>query len=306
MTLPLVRLPPLDLVRGFVAVGRRMSITEAARDLCVTQSAVSRQLAALEDFVGARLFVRGHRSISFTPEGGRLFEVADRAVTDLQAGFGDVVVPRSQRPVIITAPTGFAGLWLIPRIRRLQLRHPDVELRITSNNQTFELHSEGIDLAVRYGDRQSVPQQATPLLPETIAPAARPGLLKGPLRDPGVLADQVLLEFDHTSRRAHLGWDHWLHSRGWSSVRPRAVLRFNHYDQTIQAAMAGQGIVLGRPELIDLMLGDGSLELLTAPEPAPGAQCGHWLVQADAQPRRDVLDVIDWLREEAGVGLADA
>ncbi len=80
MSTPLVRLASLDLLRGFVAVGRRMSITLAADDLCLTQSAVSRQVSALEEALGVKLLVRGHRSIAFTPEGERLFRSADSAV----------------------------------------------------------------------------------------------------------------------------------------------------------------------------------------------------------------------------------
>ncbi len=84
MSRSLVRLPSLDLIRGFVAVGRRMSITLAARDLCLTQLAVSRQIHGLETALGCKLLVRGHRSIAFTPEGERLFRSADSAVQQLQ------------------------------------------------------------------------------------------------------------------------------------------------------------------------------------------------------------------------------
>lgn len=93
MSLPLVRLPSLDLVRGFVAVGRRMSITLAAQDLCLTQSAVSRQIHALEESLGMKLLVRGHRSIAFTPEGERLFRSADGAIQQLQDVIGELQGP---------------------------------------------------------------------------------------------------------------------------------------------------------------------------------------------------------------------
>jgi LysR family transcriptional regulator, glycine cleavage system transcriptional activator len=85
MSTTLGQLTSLDLIRGFVAVGRRMSITLAAEDLCLTQSAVSRQVRTLEDLLGVKLLVRGHRSIAFTAEGERLFRRADEAVRQLQA-----------------------------------------------------------------------------------------------------------------------------------------------------------------------------------------------------------------------------
>src|SRR5437764_8858654 len=88
MSSNLLAMPPLDLVRGFVAVGRRMSITLAAEDLCLTQSAVSRQVQALEDVLGVKLFVRGYRSIEFTAEGERLFRIADVSVQHLQEVIG--------------------------------------------------------------------------------------------------------------------------------------------------------------------------------------------------------------------------
>ena len=101
--LPLVRVPWLDLMRGFVAVGRRMSVTLAAQDLCLTQPAISRQIARLEDRLGVRLFVRGYRSISFTPEGERLFAVSDAALAQLQETLGALVSRCPNRFVRIQA-----------------------------------------------------------------------------------------------------------------------------------------------------------------------------------------------------------
>ncbi len=98
MSTPLVRLPSLDLVRGFVAVGRRMSITLAAQDLCVTQSAVSRQIHALEAHLGVALLQRGYRKIAFTPEGERLFRVADAALHGLQDTVASLAAARERQP----------------------------------------------------------------------------------------------------------------------------------------------------------------------------------------------------------------
>lgn len=115
MPTPLARLPSLDLIRGFVAVGRRMSITMAAQDLCLTQSAVSRQIHALEEQLGVKLLVRGYRSISFTPEGLRLFRSADGAVQQLQESVGELRHADAVRPVTLTSTIGITGLWLLPR-----------------------------------------------------------------------------------------------------------------------------------------------------------------------------------------------
>src|SRR5581483_12349371 len=103
MATPLARLAPLDLIRGFVAVGRRMSVTLAAEDLGLTQSAVSRQIHSLEDALGVSLFHRGYRAISFTPAGERLFRTADGVVRQLQDAFETITRPAERLPVTITA-----------------------------------------------------------------------------------------------------------------------------------------------------------------------------------------------------------
>ncbi len=168
MTTPLVRLPPLDLIRGFVAVGRRMSVTLAAEDLCLTQSAVSRQIHSLEDALGVSLFHRGYRSISFTPAGERLFRTADAVVRQLQDAFETITHPLERQPVTITASIGVAALWLLPRLAELQRRYPALDVRVAANDKLLDLRAEGIDLAIRrYASVNDPAPGATRLFDET-------------------------------------------------------------------------------------------------------------------------------------------
>src|SRR3982751_4228848 len=136
---PITRLASLDLTRCFVAVGRRMSITVAAQDLCLTQSAVSRQIQTLEESLGVRLLNRGYRSISFTPEGERLFRVADSAVQQLQDAFVALTSERERSPVTITASIGVTALWLLPRLGDFQQRHPTIDIRLAANNKVLDV-----------------------------------------------------------------------------------------------------------------------------------------------------------------------
>jgi LysR family transcriptional regulator, glycine cleavage system transcriptional activator len=297
MSISVVRLPSMDLIRSFVAVGRRMSITLAADDLCVTQSAVSRQIHALEEMLGVKLLVRGHRSITFTPEGERLFSVADTAVRQLQEVVGSISVARDRRPVTVSAPVGFAGLWLLPRMGHFQQRHPDIDLRISANARLVDLRNEGIDLAIRYCPPAAAPQGALRLFGETLAPVAHPSLCTRPLERPEQISEHFLLEFDDL-RRFHLQWADWLSAMGWTNAKPKGILRFNQYDQVIHAALAGQGIALGRLELLKTMLAERRLVVLSRPRVAEH-EYAHWLIQGDAEPREDVLDVITWVRSQA-------
>ncbi len=299
LPLPLVQLPSLDMVRGFVAVGRRMSITQAAQDLCLTQSAVSRQVAALEAQLGVRLLVRGHRSIAFTPEGERLFRSADGALQQLQDVLGSISTRGVPRPVTLSASIGVTGLWLLPRLSRLQQLHPGVDLRVSANNRVADLRSDGIDLAIRYATAEDAPEGARRLFGETVAPVASASLAGRAICSAEDLQALNLLEFD-APEHPWLQWQGWASAMGWPSVRPNGVLRFNQYDQVIQAALAGQGVALGRLELIRPLLDEGRLVL------AGQAQCtvqtahAYWLLQAQPHPPEDVRGVAAWIEAEAG------
>ncbi len=298
MSLPLVRLPSLDLIRGFVAVGRRMSITQAAQDLCLTQSAVSRQICALEEQLGVKLLARGYRSIAFTAEGERLFRSADGSVQQLQDVLGEIHTNGVVRPVTLSASIGVTGLWLLPRLSRFQKLHPGVDLRVSANNRVADLRHDGIDLAIRYTTPSRVPDGAIRLFGESIAPVAQPSLGLKSLRSAQTLAKVTLLEFDNPSHPL-LQWDDWLHALGWGEAKPQAVLRFNQYDQVIQAALDGQGVALGRLELIQPLLNDRRLVQLTAPKHRVETTHAYWLIRASEHPREDVNRVARWIEAEA-------
>lgn len=299
MSLPLVRLQSLDLVRGFVAAGRRMSITLAAEDLCLTQSAVSRQVAALEEALGVKLLRRGYRAIAFTPEGERFFRVADIAVQQLQDAWEALGKRHEKLPVTITASIGVAGLWLLPRLGALIEQHPDIDVRMATNNRLLDLRAENVDLAIRYCTAASAPAGAVRLFGESLVPVAHPslGLRRRPLAD--VLSDQVLIDFDDP-RRPWLQWADRLRAMGLGKVKPKRLLRFNQYDQVVYAATSGRGVALGRTALVEPLLRNGSLEALDWDAALGRSDYAYWLVLAEDPPRSDVAHVAQWMKAQAG------
>lgn len=298
MSFPLHRLPSLDLLRGFVAVARRMSITQAARDLFLTQSAVSRQIRSLEEALGVPLFVRRHRAIALTPEGERLFRVADYAVQQLQDRVALLLDAAQDRPVGITCSVGVAGLWLLPRLHQFFHAHPDIEVRLSASDTVSDLKQDGFDLAIRYCPNENAPADAVWLFDEVVQPVAHASIDLNRCLSPRGIRDAVLLEFEG-SYRPWLRWKEWMAHQGWRDARPKRVIRFNHYDQLIHAAVAGQGIALGRLRLIDLYLADGRLQTTSDAKAAVPNGVGYWLVRPDHPMSSNVQKVVEWICREA-------
>lgn len=298
MTVPLLRLPSLDLLRGYVAVGRRMSITKAAQDLCLTQSAVSRQIRALEEAFGVPLLVRGHRSIAFTAEGERLFRVADQALHQLQEAVAAIKESGAHAPVTVSCSIGVAGLWMLPRLAGFLRQHPEIDVRISASNKINNLRTDLVDLAIRYCPEQLAPKGAERLFGERVQPVAHASLCPGGVLTSEQLSNLVLLEYDE-DYRPWLRWSNWFEAQGWTQVRPKAILRYNQYDQVIHAAVAGQGVALGRLHLIGDILGDGRLTVLRTGLPGPAHDHAYWLIRAEQEPRREVAEVAEWIRREA-------
>jgi DNA-binding transcriptional LysR family regulator len=276
-----------------------MSITLAAGDLFLTQSAVSRQIHALEMALGVKLFERTHRAIRFTPEGEQLFAAADGALQLMQDALGALEDRLRRRPVTVTASIGFVGLWLLPRLGAFQAAHPEIEVRISANNALVDLRQEGLDIAIRYGEEQAMPTGARRLFGETIFPVAHPSLGLTRLDCPALIEQSTLLEFEGDPSAAWQ-WAAWLESQGWAGLKPKGILRFNLYDQLIHAAVAGQGIALGRAQVIGPMLADGRLLALPTPHPGPRSSKVYCLIQRDAQPSRQAQTLMDWICAEAG------
>jgi DNA-binding transcriptional LysR family regulator len=230
MATPLARLAPLDLIRGFVAVGRRMSVTLAAEDLGLTQSAVSRQIHSLEDALGVSLFHRGYRAISFTPAGERLFRTADGVVRQLQDAFEVITRPAERQPVTITAGIGVAALWLVPRLSELQRRYPALDVRVAANDKILDLRAEGIDLAIRYARPEEVPSGATRLFDETALALANPSVGNtGPDGSHGEPSEQAywLVQADSPARQDVCDVAQWIAEQARMIAEPAASASAN-------------------------------------------------------------------------------
>ena len=295
----LVSLPPLDALRGFVAAARRMSITAAAEDLCLTQSAVSRQIQALEDRLGTQLFIRGKRGIALTPAGEQLFQLASPWMDRLLDLAESLRQDRRARPVTVSASIGVASLWILPRLGAFQAAHPHIDVRVATSNLLLDLERDGIDLAIRYSPATAATHGGLPLFGEAVAPVASPALAASAFRAPGALLEHVLLDLENHGP-TWLRWQYWLAAQGMEQSQPRGYLHFNQYDQVIQAAAGGHGVALGLLVLLLPMLADGRLVAQMARRMEPD-DYRYWLLQAPGQSRDEVSVLRDWLVQQAAL-----
>lgn len=300
-------LPSLDLFKGFEAAARHLSFTRAAEELFLTQSAVSRQILALESRLGVALFVRRNRGLALTEAGEQLQRAVDSALRTLRHAVERVSPTGAPRMVSVTASMAFCSLWLIPRLGAFRRLHPDIDVRISANNQMLDIDRERIDLAIRYCASSMAPPDSVRLFGEEILPVCSPAVLavRGrPLKSPQDLRHHVLLHFDDADRPLPwLTWNVWLETAGVADLRPAGSLRFSHYDQVIRAALEGQGVALGRRPLVRNFLADGTL---VAPLGYGSiTDRAYFIVRTAATAgRAEVEDFLGWLLAEGAVTTA--
>jgi DNA-binding transcriptional LysR family regulator len=301
------RLPPLDPLVAFEAAARHLSFTRAADELALTQSAVSRQIQTLEGALGVALFQRLHRALVLT-EAGRELSAATTSVLQQLHNVAERVGARSQRrTVVVTTTPGFAGLWLIPRLGGFTAAHGDVDVRISATYQLADLERDGVDLAVRYCAQESVGSDAVKLFGESVMPLCSPALLADrsrPLDKPADLRHHVLLHSTTGGRTHTADWQLWLRAMGLEDLQPAGTLHFELYDQMIQAAVDGHGVVLGRLPLVTRLLKAGRLVAPFSRKVA--SPLGYHLLRSAASARKpEVQQFADWLRAEARESAAE-
>ena len=300
------RLPPLDLLAAFDAAARQLSFTRAAAERFLTQSAISRQIKALEEDLGVALFRRRHRALALTDEGLRLHEATRAALAGLRGAVAHLRAPQRREVIALTTTPGLASLWLIPRLADFLRAHPGIDVRIDTSLAPRALAADGFDLAIRYARVGSL--HGPQLFREVTLPVCRPALAKSrepPLAQPADLRRHTLLQIAvPPGAGVPLEWQPWLQAVGLGDLEPAATLTFSNYDSAIAAALAGQGVALGRRPLIDRLL---RARKLVAPFKghAIASERAYFIVTAPAGRSRPAVRALEqWLLAQAPGGTA--
>jgi len=287
-------LPPLNALPSFEAVARHLSFSRAADELHVTHGAVSRAVRNLEDQLGVQLMIRATRSARLTPIGAS-YAAEIRDVLERLAAATSAATGQSSGILSVSTIDSFAARWLMPRLFRFRQAHGDIDVRVAVSERLADFISDGIDIAIRCGGGQYPGLSAELLMEEDHFPVCSPRLLGGkyPLRTPADLACHTLLHDVFT-----VDWAIWLHSAGIYNVDPHRGPTFLSSDHAIQAAIRGEGVVLGRSALVADDLAAG--RLVRPFELSLPAGFAYYVVcPPRALKRPNVKAFRDWLMAEA-------
>lgn len=309
---PAARTRPISMsyLRAFDAVARHLNFRIAAEDLALTQSAVSRQIQALEHEVGAALFLRHTRSVELTAAGRLMQRATHLSLDRVDATVRQIRQNTGRKSVSITTWASFASMWLIPRLEAFQREHPDIDIRIDASDAFVDLHSADVDLALRCAEPHSGLAQGERLFGEQLTLVASPWLLKTqPIHTLADLMACTWIESSDLQSAQHLqwlSWQRWLETYAAPTTSaqtglpsPARWLYFNYTHQVVQAALTGQGVALARLPLVAESLASGNLvEVL--PQTRLSSPLAYWLLRAPhSEARPEVRAFCDWLRMQA-------
>ena len=302
-------IPSTQALACFESAARHVSYTRAAQELSLTQSAVSRQIIALEEFLGVPLFRRTRHGVLLTEAGRQYALQVGRWLQGLERDTLDIMSHQGEGgPINLAAVPTFATRWLLPRLPLLAREHPDVTVHIDVQTRPFLFADTGFDAALYAGTPEQVASwpgvQALWLMDEEVVPVCSPQLLataqqRDPGRawlpvGPGVIAQMPLLQ---QSTRPQ-GWRQWFDAMGVEAPRALDGMRLELFSMLAVAASQGLGVALMPPMLIEQELARGDL-IVVCPQPLRGNRA-YYLVTpdlaAEAQQTPALRAFSEWLQ----------
>ncbi len=282
------RLPPLGAIEAFAAAARTLSFTDAARELNLTASAISRRVAQLEHTLGVSLFHRITRGLRLTAAGETYLAAIAPALDQLRAA-GAALAPSARGGAVrLAVLPSFAALWLFPRLATLEAVHPGIDLRVSTVARAPDVTHDDVDLAVAIGTDDWRGWSSARLMAMRCRPVCAPSLRKR-LRTPADLEQHTLLGVSQPRGF----WRRWCREAGLSPFPPRRTLRFDGLHLLYEAAASGLGVALAFDDLVAPYLADGRLvepfDHSFVPDQA------YYLLSRPGERRRAVRAVRDWL-----------
>ena len=293
MIAPRRYLPSVSALLALEAVARLGSATEAARELDLTQSAVSRQLKTLEAQLGVTLILRQGRGLILSAEGRSYVDEIRLILHRLARASVTVGTNAAGGTLNLAILPAFGMHWLAPRLRDFARRHPEVTVNLSTRLAPFDFRASTFDAAIHFGRADWPGAGHLPLLPEIVVPVCAPGLMHSPLENPVDILGFDLLHLDTRPR----GWARWLRAVGLPD-RPRQGMVFDQFSTMAQAAIHRLGIALLPTFVAEPYLSEGQLVLASA---RTSESIGsYYLVWPQDRPETKAMASFrEWLAEQA-------
>lgn len=288
-------LPPLNTLRAFDAAVRHGTLSRAAEALHVTHGAVSKQIGALEAWLGTPVFDRTARGLIPTEAGTVLAPVVAQAFDALADGVRRVRRGAGPSTLTISVLPSFAAHWLIHRLPHFLDRHPEIDVRFFTTRRVVDLTREDVDLAIRYGRGDWKGVHAEKFLEESLTPVYAPSFLD---RHPGRKPLDLLRYAIHSHHNDDINWRRWREAAGLPPADLPAIANYDDTAVAMQALFGGQGIMLGRSALIRDDLAAGRLVRLSDVD-IPSTEANYLVCLERNRSRMAVRAFRDWLVEEA-------
>ncbi len=294
-------LPPLDYFLAFEAAAKFQSFVAASNELNISESAISRKVRLLELHYGVPMFVRGHRSISLTPQGRALLENVSDAMQSLREASKELLSGQSRNTVTLAATNSVASLWLMPRLRMFNRRNRQLQIMLVASDDDEQCLADNVDLAILRGNGTWPNFRATFLFGEDVFPVCSPEYLRrrGAISSVQDLANHALIEVSN-AHSEWLNWRTWTREVGVEALDLSQPVVFNTYPLAIQATREGLGVGLGWRHLVDRHLESGQL-VKPLRNTSVRTDAGYYLLAHDRQDafaERNTVE--DWLIGIAG------
>ena len=297
-------LPSLNSLRAFEAVARHLNYHVAAKELHVTPAAVKQLVSRLELSIGTPLLKRKGRGLALTLAGQAGLDDLSRAMKHMKSSVEKMREDRQSKQIIISVEPSFSSVWLVPQLAQFRMTYPDISVLIDSSTQLVDLERSNVDIAIRYGVQNHNKLVHHRLMNDQIVPACSPAMAET-LPSTKELTDLLttsLIHWDTTqleaaeSSRQWFVWKNWLTHFGAESIATNKGLHFSDYSQALQAAIAGQGVVLVSKPLLNNLFQTGLLTCPFREEATP--DIGYDVVATkEAMKRSEVQTFVDWIRK---------
>jgi LysR family glycine cleavage system transcriptional activator len=285
----------LDALGAFLRVAQYQSFSRASRALHVTPSAVSHRIAELESQLGVDLFVRTTRSVRLTPAGKDLARSVEVGLGHIQEGLARVRQGSVESALTVSCSTSFAMRFLLPRLAKFRQERPTLEVHVAADDRLADPRRDDIDICIRYGGGRYPGLSVERLGTQWVFPVCSPEYKRRhKLREPLQLSRLSLVHHDVLGEHpGRVDWSRWLERVGLDAAVARRGTHYSHAHMALSAAVAGEGVALGRTSLVQDDLARGHLVVPFGPRVRSGL--AYFLVSSGA-PKGNAATFAAWLR----------